>query len=116
MEFVKYQGGDIDKLKLSKKSYEFRSPKEGYLNNINALELGKLSMQLGSGRENLDDSIDYGAGVVINKNIGDYVKRGDILMTLYTEKKLKASVMNIPIFSIDNKKEEEPELIFKVVR
>ena len=116
LEFVKYQGGDIDKLKLSKKSYEFRSPKEGYLNNINALELGKLSMQLGSGRENLDDSIDYGAGVVINKNIGDYVKRGDILMTLYTEKKLKASVMNIPIFSIDNKKEEEPELIFKVVR
>lgn len=115
LEFVKYQGGDIDGLSLSSNKYELKSPKDGYLQDINALELGKLSMHLGAGRENMDSQIDYGAGIVINKNIGDYVKRGDILMTLYTKKSLKASVMNMPIFKIGQKKPEEVKLIYKVI-
>ena len=116
LEFIKYQGGDIEKLERSKNKYEIKSPKEGYLNNIDALELGKLSMHLGAGRENLDDVIDYGAGIVINKNLGDYIKRGDVLVTLYTNKNLKASIMNTPIFEIGKDKRECNELIYKVIR
>lgn len=116
LEFIEYQGGNIDGLKRSENKYEMKSPKEGYLNNIDALELGKLSMHLGAGRESLDDVIDYGAGVVINKNIGDYIKRGDVLVTLYTNKNLKASIMNTPIFEIDKVKKEKSELIYKVIR
>lgn len=116
LEFVKYQGGNIDILEESKNKYEIKSPKEGYLININALELGKLSMHLGAGRESLDDEIDYGSGIIINKNIGDYVKRGEILMTLYTNKNLKASIMNTPIFSISKENKNKEPLIYKVMR
>lgn len=117
LEFVKYQGGDITKLPECKNKYDIKSPKEGYLNNIDALELGKLSMDLGAGRKSLDDIIDYGAGIIINKNIGDYIKKGDILMTLYTNKKnLKASIMNIPIFEINKDKKIKEELIYKIMK
>ena len=116
LEFVKYQNGNIEGVKESSKKIEIKSPKEGYLNEINALELGKLSMELGAGRENLDDTLDYGAGIVLNKKIGDYIKRGEKLMTLYTEKNLKASIMNTPIFTINKTKKEEEPLIYKIIK
>ena len=116
LEFIKYQNGEINKLPESKNKYTIKSPKEGYLNDINALELGKLSMELGAGRENLDDKIDYGAGIIIHKNIGEYIKRGDILMTLYTNKNLKASIMNKQIFTINKTKKEKDKLIFKTIK
>jgi pyrimidine-nucleoside phosphorylase len=116
LEFIKYQGGDTTNLTLSKNKYEIKSPKEGYLTNINALELGKLSMTLGAGRISMDDKIDYGAGIITHKNIGDYVKRGEVLMTLYTNQNLKASIMNTPIFKISKKKPEAEKLIYKIIK
>lgn len=116
LEFVKYQGGDIESLPECKNKYEIKSPKNGYLNNIDALELGKLSMDLGAGRKSMDDVIDYGAGIIINKNIGDYIKKGDVLMTLYTNKNLKASIMNMPIFEINKELKQKEGLIYKVIR
>ena len=40
-------------------------------------------MMLGAGRKSLSDELDYGAGIIINKNIGDYIKKGDILCTQF---------------------------------
>ena len=116
LEFIKYQEGDITKLPNSKNKYDIKSPKEGYLNNINALELGELSKELGAGREKLDDIIDYGAGIIIHKNVGDYIKRGDVLMTLDTNKNLKASIMNKQIFTINKTKKEKEDLIYKIIK
>ncbi|MEE3342973.1 MAG: thymidine phosphorylase [Bacilli bacterium] len=115
-EFVKAQNGDLDNLPKATKKYDIKSPKEGYLNNIDALELGKLSMQLGAGRLSIDDKIDYTAGIVVHKNVGDLVKRGDILMTLYTKKVPKASIMNTPIFEINKTKKKKGELIYKIIK
>ena len=115
-EFVKAQGGKISKLPKADKKYDIKSPKEGYLNNIDALELGKLSMELGAGRISLDDEIDYSAGIVVRKNIGDYVKRGEVLMTLYTKRSVKASIMNIPMFEINKNKDVKQELIYKIIK
>ena len=115
-DFIKAQGGKISKLPKGTTKYDIKSPKVGYLNNIDALELGKLSMQLGAGREKLEDIIDPTAGIIIRKNIGDYVKRGDILMTLYTKKNLKASIMNIPIFEINKTPKNKQELIYKIIK
>ena len=83
-EFVKYQGGDIDNLSIEAKVYNIKANKSGTLNNINALGVAKLSLSLGAGRVNKDDTIDYNAGVVIKKDIGDKIVEGDILASLYT--------------------------------
>ena len=116
LEFIKYQKGDISKLSIDTKKYDIKSPKEGYLNNIDALELGKLSKELGAGREKLEDDLDYGAGIIVHKEIGDYIKRGEVLMTLYTNKNLKASIMNIPVFSINKTKKKKEPLIYDIIK
>ena len=52
--------------------------------NIDALEIAKLSKSLGAGRTSKEEEIDYNAGVVLTKEIGDKISEGDILANLYT--------------------------------
>ena len=84
LEFVKYQHGNIDDLEIDAKVYNIKANKSGTLKNINALSIAKLSESLGAGRKSKDDDIDYNAGVVIKKDIGDEIKEGDLLASLYT--------------------------------
>lgn len=84
IEFVKYQGGDLESLTIESKVYNIKANKSGVLKEINALSIAKLSESLGAGRKNKEDNIDYNAGVIIKKEIGDEVKEGDILANLYT--------------------------------
>lgn len=114
IEFIEAQGGNINSLPKSNKGIEIKSTKKGYLTNIDALKLGKLSMSLGSGRENLEDEIDYTAGIIINKKIDDYINIDDTLMTLYTKKQLPNIEDNI--FTIEENKNNNIELIYKVMR
>ena len=83
LEFIKYQGGDINKIKVSDKTIDVKSSKEGILNKIRTLNLGMLSVTLGAGRQNKEDIIDYGVGIVLKKHINDHVNIGDTLCTLY---------------------------------
>lgn len=87
-EMVKYQKGDISKIKVSDKTYAIKSPIKGEIKKIDALSLGKLSLALGAGKETIKDKIDYSVGIKLNKVIGDKVKKGDVLATIYYNKKL----------------------------
>ena len=82
-QFVKYQGGKIEELKVSEFKQEIKSEKVGVIKNIKALNIGKLSCSLGAGRINKEDTIDYGVGIILNKQVGDSVNIGDTLFTLY---------------------------------
>ena len=95
LELVDRQGGNIKGLKVSDKTIKVKSPKDGIVKKINALELGKLSLSLGAGKEEINDSIDYSVGVKLFKLIGDKVKKGDVLFELYLGKKE-------PEFELDN--------------
>ena len=86
LELVKYQKGDISKIKVSNETYEIKAPCSGKLVSIDALEVGKLSLALGAGKENIDDKIDYTVGVKLEKLVGDTVKKGDVVATLYYKK------------------------------
>lgn len=89
LELVKAQGGKIDSLRLSDDSIEIVATDAGIVKRINALELGKLSVKLGAGRVNKEDKIDYNVGIYLNKLVGDTVKKGDILATIYVNKNVK---------------------------
>ena len=84
LEFVKYQHGNINNLNIEAKIYNIKANKNGVLKDINALATAKLSESLGAGRKSKDDKIDYNAGIIIKKDIGEEIKEGDILATLYT--------------------------------
>jgi len=91
-EFVKAQGGDLDyidhpeKFPVSKNLIEIKSDNEGYIKTIDALEIGLGSCHLGGGRMKLTDVIDMSAGIILNKKVGDFVKKGELLCTLHTNK------------------------------
>lgn len=101
LEFVRFQGGDINKLKIDAKIKVIRTEENGILTNIDAGNIGLLSLKLGAGKINDNQTIDYSAGVKLYKNIGDKVKKGEILVTLYTNKNVKLSNEDINCFEIE---------------
>ena len=89
-ELITAQGGDAsfidnpDMLLGSVQKYEVKAEKSGYIASANSRLIGEASVVLGAGREKLDDVIDPSAGIVLQKTVGDYVKAGDTLATLYS--------------------------------
>jgi pyrimidine-nucleoside phosphorylase len=91
-EWISAQGGDIscidntDSLLSAPYKREIFAEDDGYISHIDALEIGVASMLLGAGRIKKDDIIDTYAGVKLNYTVGDYVKKGDSLATLYSSR------------------------------
>ncbi|MBR4377419.1 MAG: pyrimidine-nucleoside phosphorylase [Bacilli bacterium] len=98
-QMVIAQGGDVsyidhpEKFPLAKHIVEVKAPKPGYIKHIVALEIGESAMRLGAGRETFDDVIDMSAGIVLNKKVGDKVKKGDTLCVVHTNKDEFASIL-----------------------
>jgi pyrimidine-nucleoside phosphorylase len=92
LELVKAQGGDVNVLKnpellLSDKKVEVLSLKDGYITEMNALDIGKAAMRLGAGRETKEDEIFLDVGIDLHKKIGDPIKKGEVLATFYVRDK-----------------------------
>lgn len=100
IEFCEAQGGNIKKLKINANVKVIKSQKNGILKSINALKIGELSVKLGAGKINDKENIDYDAGIKLFKDIGDTIKKGDILATLYTNKNIKINKEDINCFEI----------------
>lgn len=88
LELVKAQGGNLDKLKVATKKQRIKAEIDGTVKKIDALAVGKLSIELGAGRKTKEDKIDYTVGIKLEKLIGDKVKKGDTLATLYVNEKV----------------------------
>ncbi|MDR1782481.1 MAG: thymidine phosphorylase [Bacilli bacterium] len=99
--FIKAQHGDDsyienpNKFDKSKNIIPIKAKKEGYLNGIDALQIGKLSLELGAGRHVKEDVIDYSAGIVFKKEINDYIMINDIIAYLHTNKDIKDEYINM---------------------
>ena len=120
IELVQNQGGNIDYIKDVKKfekakvEKEVASISEGYIQEINAEEVGKIACNLGAGRKTKKDKIELNVGLILNKKTGDYVKIGDKLVTIYAsdeEKAKQAEEELIKIFKIGEKKVTEKTII-----
>ena len=92
VELVKAQGGNVDVLYhpeslLSDQVVPVTARDEGFITDINALDIGKAAMRLGAGRETKEDDIMMDVGLDLHKKIGDYIKPGDVIATLYVRNK-----------------------------
>ena len=91
---------------------------EGYISELNALDIGLASMKLGAGRETQESIIDYGAGVLLANKIGDYVKKEDVLATLYSndETSFSKAIQYMDLaYKISETKPSEKPLILKTM-
>jgi pyrimidine-nucleoside phosphorylase len=55
---------------------------------MNTEKIGIVSSKLGAGRINVDDKIDYKAGIKITKKTGERIEKNEIIATLYSNKNL----------------------------
>ena len=98
LEIVSYQGGDINGVTISNNTQPVYADKKGVIRDINAYNFGVLSVRLGAGRLKKDDKIDYGVGIVLNKEVGDKVEVGYLLCTLYLRETCEKVNLNLDKF------------------
>lgn len=89
IEMVEAQGGDSTyirqpvKLPRAARVVPLAAPAAGYVQHIEALEVGVAAMLLGAGRETKESVIDLGVGIVLKKKVGDAVEAGEALAELH---------------------------------
>ena len=88
-QMVELQGGDprvIDdekRLPQAQHSTQVLSANTGHLASMQCEQIGTACVILGGGRERKEDSVDPSVGIVLHKKVGDHVRAGEPLATIY---------------------------------
>ncbi|AFS78416.1 pyrimidine-nucleoside phosphorylase Pdp [Gottschalkia acidurici 9a] len=123
-ELVKLQDGDISyiedtsKLPMASHVLAVTSDKEGYIEKINAEQIGKCALELGAGRETKESKIDLSAGIVLSKKVNDKINKGETLAFIHSndiEKAEKVIKKLKDIIKISDKEITNKKLIYGVI-
>jgi pyrimidine-nucleoside phosphorylase len=93
LQLVSRQGGDTKYIENAeqyphpKYSLDIMSSGEGYVESINALEIGLACIELGAGRKKIRERIDPNAGLIFKKKVGDPVERGEGVATIFADRR-----------------------------
>jgi pyrimidine-nucleoside phosphorylase len=121
---VEAQGGDVraveepDRLPSAPLVETVVTSQAGFISGIHAREVGLTVMMLGAGRSKKGDTVDHAVGVVVHKNVGDQVERGDELFTVHanSEEKHDAAVQRLmQAHSFSESKVEPLPLFYKKI-
>lgn len=104
IQMIKGQGGCIKEKQIEEFNKKIESPvlvksakytkeiladAKGYINYVDASKIGEALITLGGGRKKKDDKIDYAVGFIFHKKMGDEVKKGESIVTIYFNDKNK---------------------------
>ena len=90
--FLSAQGGDASvvddpsKLPQAQFKVEVEAKEDGYVSEIVADEIGTAAMLLGAGRATKESEIDLAVGLMLRKKVGESVKKGESLVTIYANR------------------------------
>ena len=115
IELVENQNGNINNIKISKNILSIKSKEEGYIKHIDALTLGENARIIGAGRLSKEENIDFEVGIVLNKKVGDYIKKNEELLSVYINDKKLPEEEFIKCFEITKEKIEENKLIKEII-
>jgi len=114
-ELVKYQNGDINNIDVSDKLISIKSSKEGFINSIDTLKLGEIVKNIGGGRINKEDSIDYGVGITVTKKVGQLIFENEEIAKIYLrDKDVKVNDI-LDCFEIAEENKKAKPLILEVI-
>lgn len=97
-QMVQNQGGDIsylentDKFEKAQFTEEILASQNGYIQEIDAEEIGKVACNLGAGRIKKEDNIDYAVGIELDKKVGTKVQKGEILGKIHANDTTKLEI------------------------
>ncbi|WP_273129146.1 pyrimidine-nucleoside phosphorylase [Metabacillus sp. HB246100] len=121
--FLEAQGGDssvVDNpgsLPQAKFVMELEAKQDGYVSEIIADSVGTAAMLLGAGRATKESEIDLAVGLVLKKKIGDEVKQGESLATIYSNQEDVKAVKEklYESIKVTSARVEAPKLIYATV-
>ncbi|MCM2139427.1 pyrimidine-nucleoside phosphorylase [Vagococcus fluvialis] len=121
-EMIRNQGGDDsivdhpEKLPQAKYVFEVPAKESGVVSKMVADQIGIAAMMLGAGRRTKEETIDYAVGLYLNKKVGDIVKEGESLVTIYANREDVEDVKQVLYENIEiGESGKEPTLIHKVI-
>ena len=123
-DWIVGQGGDVayinDPSLLPQATLieDLPSPRSGFVAGLNAMEVGLTAAFLGGGRVHKGDPIDHAVGVVLAKKIGDYVKKGEALLTIHANDKQKLADARrrlLDAHSWSDEPVERPPLVHEII-
>ncbi len=91
--------GDVNLLPKAPVIYPVRAKEDGFLAHVNGTALGLAAQRMGAGRIRKEDKIDPAVGFVMEKRIGDAVKKGDVICTLHAASEENAKETEARILS-----------------
>jgi thymidine phosphorylase len=78
------QGGHLEQgLPVAPVQVPIAAARDGFVESIDALEIGLSAVDLGAGRLRKEDTIDHAAGFVVEAPVGARVRAGDALVTVH---------------------------------
>ncbi len=122
---VEAQGGDarvvdeLDRLPKAPVVVKVLASGSGFVNRIDALELGLTGVAIGAGRTRADQAVDPAVGIVLKATRGDRVNEGDVLAELHVREKAgtKPHVERIAhAFELKSKPPRLQPLVLDVIR
>lgn len=125
-EMIIAQGGNPDVINdysLFKEASEvieltYQFEEEVYIESIDAEEIGIASVMLGAGRQKKEDDIDHSVGIVLNKKVGDKLRPGDLIATVYANGKNTNEALRkiLNAYVLTSEFVEKPQVILDTVR
>ena len=123
-QLIKNQGGDTSYVDFTEKFEKAKyiipvvANKSGYVQTLDAKNIGEISVNLGAGRIRKDDQIDKAVGIVLKKKIGDKVENKEILAYIHAndeEKGKKAMQDLLENYHITQEKVAKQSVILKII-
>ena len=84
VEMVRAQGGDLAAPRaIAKHARDIAADRSGYLTKLNAQALGQAIIDLGGGRRQMGDQLDFSVGLKMHARIGDRLERSQPLVSIF---------------------------------
>ena len=121
-ELIKAQGGNPevvknpDLLPQPKTKVEVNAGATGFIEKIDAQQVGMAAKMLGAGRKTKTDRIDFSVGILLKKKVGDPVQKGEPLAIFYSDgdkqkfEPAKAKFLNA--YTIGDRQVDRPRLLY----
>ena len=86
---------DYSKFDVAEEQTPVAPTKEGYITYMDTKNIGLHCVKLGGGRAVKEDTIDPGVGFIFHKKIGQKIKKGEPILTIYHRANQKETVSNL---------------------
>jgi len=103
---VETQGGDASVLEKMREVHrapvmaEIVAPCDGILTRLDALEIGRLCVELGAGRSKAGDPVDFAVGVECLRKQGESVAKGETVAVVHSRRPTDAALIAARIIEV----------------